>query len=427
MSPPKRQTGKEYNKEVMLYCYSVYQTILDAKCTVKKVNMRNAVIRSVAASAFSDKQYGKRDQKLSDMALGRVNLVDDVVNGAKTASKEDVVNHFASKVVPLLDTNEYKTIVQAIKQVLEDDEDLERDTIVDLYKNRTKSDILKCSRFNLPEFLAGLFLYAVERDNNRDTHEYTLKINDAFFDSLKEKATLLRVDNGIDSETIEEIICDAKKSYALAKNDGYCPRCTKPMVYVNEDGQEVDRYDFISLLEGRVIAVCRECQRSLSTGNEALLAEVVKAQDLVESEANLRNLASGNLPARSDIMAVLVAIDDMEQTDATRMTEPSAIKDKIPTERGLQNLVSNLVTPAYQGIQKILNDLSGQNKINKDRLGDKINGMWKAMSYSAVSQRQLFDALVAGLDEKSGHRYQSACQSLVAYYVQRCDVFAPPK
>ena len=90
-------------------------------------------------------------------------------------------------------------------------------------------------------------------------------------------------------------------------------------------------------------------------------------------------------------------------------------------------VVAQRLDMILQDIERERQIVEIENKINKDRLGDKINGMWKAMSYSAVSQRQLFDALVAGLDEKSGHRYQSACQSLVAYYVQRCDVFAPPK
>ena len=53
--------------------------------------------------------------------------------------------------------------------------------------------------------------------------------------------------------------------------------------------------------------------------------------------------------------------------------------------------------------------------------------MWRDMSTSKATQEQLFDALVKRINDKSGHRYKSACEMLICYYIQRCDVFAVPR
>ena len=167
----------------MLYCYSVFQTILDNKGAAKKRVLRNTVIRSVAPNDFGEKYI--RDQELSDMALGRANLTEAITSGARNADRSAIQEYFRANVLPLLKDTEHKLIVLALQKAILEDEEIDDDTIVDLCSNRTKKDFLKGSRFTLPDILAGLFLFAVERNNNYPTNEHVKKINSAFFDSLK--------------------------------------------------------------------------------------------------------------------------------------------------------------------------------------------------------------------------------------------------
>lgn len=410
----------------MLYCYSVFQTILDNKGAAKKRVLRNTVIRSVAPNDFGEKYI--RDQELSDMALGRANLTEAITSGARNADRSAIQEYFRANVLPLLKDTEHKLIVLALQKAILEDEEIDDDTIVDLCSNRTKKDFLKGSRFTLPDILAGLFLFAVERNNNYQTNEHVKKINSAFFDSLKGRMSEIQIvlpNEEIDEKEVESFISDARYSLARAKNNRFCPKCGKPIAYVNEDGIEVDETDFV-INEGLPVVVCKTCKVALDA-SPSLLPEVLATQRCVDVEADLVAVSVGNIPTRSDLIAVLEALDDMDENESTRLSGPASIRDKIPDDKGLQKKILNFVTPSYTGVMQILNDLSGQNAINKDRIGEKIHRMWQDMQEKQASKDQIFNALVQAINEKGGRTHKSACETLIAYYIQRCDVFEVPR
>ena len=407
----------------MLYCYSVFQSILDAKRAGKKGVLRNTVIRSVAPKAFGERNI--RDQELSDMALGRANLVGDITAGAHASDRTSLPEYFRTKVTPLLKGTEHKHIILALQKVIRDDIGIDDDVVVELCSRRTKKDFLKCTRFSLPDTLAGLFLFAVERNNNIDTNQYVKEIDAAFFDLLKDQLPMIQIveaDEKIDENELQSLISDTKFSIARAKNNRFCPKCGKPIVYINEDGIEVDETDFV-FDNGLPVVVCKPCKVALDTSPN-LLPDVIATQRRVDIEADLVAVSAGNIPTRNDIIAVLEALDDMDENESTRLSGPASIREKIPDDKGLQKKILNLATPSYTGVMKILNDLSGQNAVNKDRIGEKIHRMWEDMEEQSASQSQIFDALVHVINEKSGRTHKSACETLIAYYIQRCDVFA---
>lgn len=409
----------------MLYCYSVFQTILDTKRAVKKGVLRNAVVRSVAPSAFGEKNI--RDQNLSDMALGRIGLVEDITSGADHADISTLTEYFQRNVVPKIKATEYKFVVLALQKVIDED-DIEDDVIVDKVNGMSRRDFLNSSRFSLADTLAGLFLFAVERNNNINTNEYVKQIDGTFFESLKDKAgkiQIITIEEKIDAKQVDSLISEAQLGIARAKNNRLCPHCAKPLVRLNENGIDIDYTDYV-ISDGKPIVVCKTCKQELET-DPSLLPSVVATQQSIDRESDLIAVSSGNMPTRIDIIAVLEAIDQMDESDTTRITEPVRIKDKIPDDKGLQKKVLNLVVPSYGGIEKILNDLAGQNALNKDRVGAKIGHMWEDMLGTPASQNEIFNALVQALNEKSGRIHQSACETLVSYYIQRCDVFAVPR
>lgn len=408
---------------MMLYCYSVFQSILDAKNATSKRVLRNTVIRSVAPAAFGEKNI--RDQNLSDIALGRANLMGDITAGARDVDRTSLLDHFRTKVIPLLKRTEYKYIVLALQKVIGNDDEIDDDVIVDICSIRTKKDFLKCTHFSLPDTLAGLFLFAVELNNNLNTNQYVKEINATFFDSLKDKLPMIQIDGldeGIDEKELDSLISDTKLSIARAKNNRFCPRCGKSIVYVNEDGIEVDETDFV-FSEGLPVVVCKTCKVAVDASPSSL-SDVLATQRCVDIEADLVAVSAGNIPTRSDIISVLEALDDMDENESTRLSEPARIKEKIPDNNGLQKKILNLVTPSYTGVMKILNDLSGQNAINKDRIGERIHRMWQDMQEKQAPQEQTFNALVQAINEKSGRTRKSSCETLISYYIQRCDVFA---
>lgn len=139
------------------------------------------------------------------------------------------------------------------------------------------------------------------------------------------------------------------------------------------------------------------------------------------------DIVSNQMPPRKEIIATLLALDGMDESEATKLTVPVSISQKIPTEKRLCSKLTNLVLPAYDGVRQILDDLSGQNKINSSQLGRQIKRMWEDIADKPVSQSDIFRTLVDQINVRSGRRYHDSCELLIAYYVQRCDVFAIPE
>lgn len=410
----------------MVFCYGTCEAVFDYGKQVRKVHVvRRVIAQSVANDAFD---YGERQNKLSDLAHGRDNLLDEMVDGAKTKPVEEITAHFRDKVMSTLDPNKFKTMFLALQWIIESDDSIDDDTVVDVVNGLTKKQFLTSKRFLPYKTFAGLFIFSVKRDNNKGCGDDVKLLKKDFFAQFQTQTSGITVEKEvehIDPNEITPLITEAQIAIAQARNDGFCPRCGKPLVFKDEDDIEINRSAHI-LHNGRVMTVCEDCKKA-ATVDMTVMTDAWSTQDDVNMQLQLADLSAANIPKRRDIISVLKAIDEFEPGEDTGIHDPHTIAEKIPSERGLRKKVQGLISPTYGGIQKILNDLSGGNAIDTAQIGNKVGAMWQAMRTVPASQEQIFDALVKGINDKSGRRFKSACEMLICYYIQRCDVFAVPK
>lgn len=410
----------------MRYCYGTCQSVFDFGKRVRYVkDVRNTIAISVAPDAFN---YGVRQNKLSDLVNGQDELLGEMTTGATQKSVGEIAAYFRDKVMPMLDPNKHKTMFLALQAIIRSDDSIEKDTIVDLVNDLTKEQFLAAKRFLPYKTFAGLFIFAVRLDNNKGCGPDVKMLNKEFyaqFQGQTEEISIEKETEHIDPNEITPLITDAQIAIAQARNDGFCPRCGKPLIFKDEDGIEINRSAHVEE-NGRVMTVCEDCKRAAEV-NLSVLADAWLTQDDIDMGLELANLSVGNSPAKKDIITVLMAIDEFEPGENTGINDPHTIAEKIPNEKSLRRKVQNMISPSYQGIQDILNDLSGKNAVDTGQLGFKVGAMWRDMSTSKATQEQLFDALVKRINDKSGHRYKSACEMLICYYIQRCDVFAVPR
>ena len=410
----------------MRFCYGTCEAVFDYGKQVRYVkDVRKTVAQSIAFDAF---QYGDRQNKLSDLVNGQDELLTEMTDGAKTKSVEEIAAYFRDKVMTVLGANKYKIMLLALQWIIKSDDSIDGDTEVDLVNGLTKKQFLAAKRFLPYKTFAGLFIFAARRDGNKGCGPDVKQLNKEFYLNLQAETDGIIIDKESELITPNEItplISDAQIAIAQAKNNGYCPRCGKPLVFPDEDGIEINRSAYVR--DGdRVITVCEECKKAADV-NLSVLADAWSTQDDVDMELLLANLSAGNTPAKQDIISVLMAIDEFEPGQDTGINDPHTIAEKIPREKSFRQKVQNLISPSYKGIQDILNELSGKNAADTVRLGFKVGAMWRDMTPAAATQEQYFDALVKRINDKSGRRYKSACELLICYYIQRCDVFAVPR
>lgn len=410
----------------MLFCYGTCEAVFDYGKQVRKVHVvRRVIAQSVAIDAFD---YGERQNKLSDLAHGRDNLLDEMVDGAKTKPVEEIAAHFRDKVLQVLDPNKFKTMFLALQWIIESDDSIDGDTVVDLVNGLTKKEFLAAKRFLPYKTFAGLFIFSVKQDNNKGCGDDVNQLSKDFFGQFQAQAadiTVEKEEEYIDPNEITPLITKAQIAIAQARNNGFCPRCGKPLVIKDEDDIEINRSAFITH-NGRVMTVCEDCKKAADV-DITVMTDAWATQDDVEIQLQLADVSASNIPKRRDIISVLEAIDEFEPDEDTGSYDPHTIAEKIPSERGLRKKVQGMISPSYSGIQRILNDLSGENAIDTAQIGNKVGAMWRAMSTVPATQEQIFDALVNGINGKSGNRFKSACEMLICYYIQRCDVFAVPQ
>lgn len=410
----------------MKFCYGTCETVFDHGKQVRYVkDIRKIVAQSVAFEAF---EYGNRQNKLSDLVNGQENLLKEMVDGAKIKPVDEIAAYFRDKVMQFLDPNKLKIIFLALQWIIKSDDTIDGDTVVDLVNDLTKKEFLAVKRFLPYKTFAGLFIFSVRQDNNKGCGDDVKQLSKEFFTQFQTQAADIIVEKEeeyIAPNEITPLITEAQIAMAQARNDGFCPRCGKPLVFKDEDDIEINRSAYVTF-NGRVMTVCEDCKKAAAV-DMAVMTDAWSAQDDVDTQLQLADVSAGSFPKRKDIISVLKAIDEFEPGEDTGINDPHTIAEKIPSEKGLRKKVQGLISPSYGGIQRILNDLSGENAIDTAQIGNKVGAMWQSMRGVPATQEQVFDALVKGINDKSGHRFKSACEMLICYYIQRCDVFAVPQ
>ena len=89
----------------------------------------------------------------------------------------------------------------------------------------------------------------------------------------------------------------------------------------------------------------------------------------------------------------------------------------------MREKIISYVTRRYDSVNDELDRMSGENKLNTRIFGRRIRRMYEDVSDIVDSQSELYNMLVDRLFSAAGNRYREACELLISYYVQSCEVF----
>lgn len=405
-------------------CFGSFASVL-VRCKVKTTTQKRlcgTMLRSIAPS------YDIRndDGTTSDLVRGIKNLSANVTDAVSSADAHAVSAYFDQNVVPQLDENKKGLIVLALKDIIASDSTIEPTTAVERVNNITKESLSQQDSFVFSDFLAGVFLYTVICVENRDCIDSTKEIIDEYiqsFEAQKPNIVFISKYPQLSMEAAEEIAADAHSMALLTETGCKCQNCGR-LLGIKKEGNDISYAKIVRLLGSEDVVLCVDCARELQNASESKKLELLNEKHNLEQMASATDAAS-RITVERQIEDVLRQISEINIIcdDETKLNfDPIPIEKKIPASLFREKVLWN-AKYWYKAVNTPLDNLAGENKLNVDRFAKSIKRMYEDASETLTSQSAIFNVLVEMLYSKTGRKYKEACEIIISYFVQRCEVF----
>lgn len=241
-------------------------------------------------------------------------------------------------------------------------------------------------------------------------------------------------------------ITDNQNQLFLAEVGGLCPLCAKELM-VKHKTKYVKHYEIahiypcnptnndLKVLETvsppddteayeNKIALCLECHASYDT--DKTLEEynqLCLLKDKLLSESKLKSLFA-DYPLESEISKILTTLSETEDDSfrgQTLKAKALRIAQKIgDTTTLFCSRVSNYVSKYFLLVQKMLKELGTE---SFDCIALQIKNFYTKCKSETSDKRLIYDKIVDWVKAKSGSNDVDACEIVVSYFIQNCEVF----
>lgn len=403
-------------------CFGTFATILKI-CSAKRISQK-LLCGTMLLSIAPTYDIRGEDGTVSDLILGKKNLSPNITDKAPTVDPRAVSNYFKQHILNMLDSNKRSLIILALKDIIASDNTIEPDTIVEIVNGMTKKSIVRRDAFVFEDFIAGVFLYTVLNVENRNCEDSVKETTTEYIQSFEDQKmdiSFITTYSNLSMETAYEIAIDARSLVLLAETGGKCQKCGR-VLGIKKEGNDVNFAKVVRLSETDEVVLCVECEREIQNASEEVKLALLSEKHDLEVLMAARD-ATSRYTIEKQIEQVLREVDLMDVTDDTQLKiEPVKVENKI-TEKRLKERVLFDVRRLYQGVNDALDRLSGENKLNVDKFAKSVKRMYEDASESHISQSAIYNLLVETLFEKTGRKYREACEIIISYFVQRCEVF----
>lgn len=244
-------------------------------------------------------------------------------------------------------------------------------------------------------------------------------------------------------------ITDAEIRLYLHEVDYHCPLCGKELQYRGQvkSGQKLfeiahiypnsptlEQYQNLKGLRRlgndcesfeNKIALCLECHSTQdfhTTAQEYTKLLEIKERCLLETEldASIRSL---NL--EDQIVSVLQSLSTVTDEELSELTfDPKQLANKFYTNEGaIKRKIQNYVLEYYPFMRDVLKDMDGKNGFHQNILAEQIRSCFIKMHDITQDKELIFQHMVHWIKTKTRSTYSSACEAVVSFVVQNCEVF----
>ncbi len=203
-------------------------------------------------------------------------------------------------------------------------------------------------------------------------------------------------------------------------------------IYPNRPTQEqytalkgLDRLGSDSEAFENKIALCRDCHATQdyhTTAEEYLRLVGIKCNFMKETALEEATFDLGLEEAIADVINHIVALRD-EEFSELNYAPVSLTKKFQRSDRLLKTRVSEYVTNYYPYIRDLFKNMDGQNGFSMNVLCMEIKAAFIKLSSITDDKTAIFDRLVDWVYTKTLMISKPACEAIVSFFVQNCEVF----
>jgi len=174
-----------------------------------------------------------------------------------------------------------------------------------------------------------------------------------------------------------------------------------------------------------LITLCSDChdrQDFHTTAEDYMLLYDLK-QKIMNQDKAIDN--ASKVPLETQIKEVLQKLNAVDVTELLPLSyAPVIVERKINLNNNLlRKKIKDAVVQYFPFVQKLFSELDDIGKHKFDKIANEIKLCFLNMNEQNLSQEDIFNGIVKWLQNKTQKQHNIACEIIVAFFVQNCEVF----
>lgn len=208
-----------------------------------------------------------------------------------------------------------------------------------------------------------------------------------------------------------------------------CPFCKHDLID-EIGGQTVEEYRIITFPVSDVngqfehIAVCNNCyEKYKDISNDVVVRSLNEKKKTILAKKSFDKSVDA-LEMEKEISQVLEALSDADPTELpTFQYTPVEVKQKIPNDKMLFSKVWTNVVQYFPFVEEKLKQLNNERRLTYEKISWDVKRAYLEFATNETNKEVIFNQLCEWLAEKAQTDKKTACEAIISYYVQNCEVF----
>jgi len=447
-----------------ILCFGTFAEVLRVCCrgyvgsskrnrneTVPQRRLVGELLNAVDTSRGKDWTDGDNSQQLSRKLLRcEQHIPDDLKHAAETVKASVIAEHFKENLIPLIEKSE--VAVLAIRDIIKNDFGMTDSIIATYFRFESKQQLLAEKGVNIFEFLVNAFIYAIKGVDNKKGKGGIKEVDETYILSFQAHIDQIRLDtsylastsSAVNSSMTQRSLFELEVSndFTPSLDDwelvlevgGECPECGKRLSKGKND-RSLPRYKIVVIDKTKSdsptnrIAMCPECYDGyiLETSSGDIDRVSRLKQGFVSLVRSREALSENRVPIEMQIEEVLKAIELTPEVSLKRISDDRVyeVERKVTESVLLMRKIRGYALEYFECVEALLK-ATDRARSQKFRLfQSKVITCYEEANANETSQEKIYNHLVDWLYRQAKYTHKTACEIIIAYFVQICDVFEP--
>ena len=249
-----------------------------------------------------------------------------------------------------------------------------------------------------------------------------------------------------------KVYTDTEKMILYAEVDGRCPKCGARLYKVKDKDKVIRAFEVahiyplnptaheVEILKNEkrlsddpndlrnVIALCPSCHSEYDTSKTVEeYRELVKVKERLIAQTNIRD-AYKNFGVEQEIEIVLRELssitgdDTLVELSLTALRIDEKVDNTLPYI--LKKQIRDDVTNYFLLLRSSFIELDKDNFNKFNTIASQVKAFYHKCLQMNHSQQDIYKALVDWMNDKTGYVSERACEIIIAFFVQNCEVFS---